>query len=67
MLRLFRRDPFAGEPPLAVRAVRWQYWFTTTRGERATGAWWKREERGLANAPELHLGSGGLEAVGPVP
>src|SRR6185312_2688191 len=26
---LFRSDPFAGAPPVAVRTVLWQYWFTS--------------------------------------
>ena len=43
VLALFRRDPFAGQPPRKVRAVLWQYWFTTSAEKRATGAWWKRE------------------------
>ena len=29
VLALFREDPFHGQPPRAVRAVRWQYWYTT--------------------------------------
>ena len=66
VLRLFAEDPFAGAPPAWVRAVRWQYWFTTPEEHRATGAYWKRQERGLY-APELHLGSGRVEAVRPVP
>jgi len=66
VLRLFARDPFAGEPPSWVRALKWQYRFTTPAEKRATGAWWKREERGLY-APELHQGPGGIEAVGPAP
>ena len=42
MLALFRRDPFAGSPPARVRAVLWQYWFTTPAEKRRTGNWWKR-------------------------
>jgi hypothetical protein len=66
VLHLFARDPFPGGPPSWVRAVRWQYWFTTPEEKRATGAFWRREERGLY-APELHMGSGRVEAVRPVP
>lgn len=66
VLRLFAADPFAGEPPCCVRAVKWQYWFTSPEEKRATGAWWKREERGLY-APELRIGAGGIEDVGPQP
>jgi hypothetical protein len=46
VLRLFAGNPFAAEPPRAVRVVRWQYWFTTTEERRRTGAWWRREPRG---------------------
>jgi uncharacterized membrane protein YphA (DoxX/SURF4 family) len=50
VLRLFASNPFAGKPPIAVRAFAYQYWFTT-RDERArTGAWWRRESLG-AYAP----------------
>src|SRR2546427_3625454 len=66
VLRLFAGDPFAGVPPRWVRAVKWQYWFTTPEEKRATGAWWKREELGLY-APELHIGIQGIEMVGPAP
>jgi hypothetical protein len=30
-----------------VRAVLWQYWFTTWAEKRATGDWWKRKQLGL--------------------
>jgi len=66
VLRLFASDPFADGPPAWVRAVQWQYWFTTPEEKRSTGAWWRREERGLY-APELHRIEGRVEAVGPVP
>lgn len=46
VLALFRRDPFGGRPPQAVRAVLWQYWFTDRATRRATGAWWRREPLG---------------------
>jgi hypothetical protein len=62
VLRLFAGDPFPGEPPAYVRAVKWQYWFTTAEEKRATGAWWKRQELGLY-APRIHLGPQGAEAV----
>lgn len=47
VLRLFRRDPFAGKRPTAVRSVLWQYWFTDWNTHRQTGAWWRRTELGL--------------------
>jgi hypothetical protein len=47
VLSLFRRDPFHGTPPQAVRTVLWQYWFTTRDEKRATGAWWRRQLLGV--------------------
>ena len=43
VLRLFRADPFGGNPPPLVRTVLWQYWFTDRTTKRATGAWWRRQ------------------------
>jgi lipase maturation factor 1 len=43
VLKLFAGNPFAGAPPTTVRAVQWQYWFTTREERRRTGAWWRRE------------------------
>ena len=47
VLSLFAGNPFPGEPPTAVRAVVWQYWFTDLRTKREEGLWWRRELRGL--------------------
>ena len=44
--RLLSRNPFPGAPPKYVRAQLFEYQFTTAEEHRATGAWWKREERG---------------------
>jgi hypothetical protein len=52
VLTLFARNPFAREPPRQVRAVLWQYWFTTMAEKRATGMWWRRQMLGLY-APTL--------------
>jgi hypothetical protein len=52
VLRLFRSNPFAQQPPRYVRAVLWQYWFTSIDEKRQSGNWWKRELIGLY-APEL--------------
>ena len=43
VLKLFAADPFRGRKPIAVRSVRWRYWFTTRAERRATGVWWRRE------------------------
>ena len=52
VLALFRGTPFGQAPPRYVRAVMWQYWFTSMEEKRRTGDWWRRESMGLY-APEL--------------
>ena len=53
VLSLFASNPFAaGPPPVEVRAVIWQYYFTDMKTKRSTGAWWRRELLG-AYAPAL--------------
>jgi hypothetical protein len=52
VLALFATDPFRGHPPTQVRVILWQYWFTSWKERRETGAWWKREELGIY-APTL--------------
>ena len=44
---LFATDPFSPNPPRFVRAVVFDYRFTDSAERGRTGAWWKREERGL--------------------
>ena len=46
-LELFAGNPFGAQPPTAVRAVQWQYWFTNRTERARTGAWWKRQLIGL--------------------
>jgi hypothetical protein len=52
VLALFRGNPFVQAPPRFVRAVLWQYWFTSMEEKRRSGNWWKRNLMGLY-APEL--------------
>ena len=52
VLLLFAGNLFPKAPPKQVRAVLWQYWFTTPEQKRATGMWWRREQLGLY-APTL--------------
>jgi hypothetical protein len=47
VLALFAGNPFPQAPPQQLRAVLWQYWFTTLEEKRATGMWWKRKLIGL--------------------
>jgi hypothetical protein len=58
VLRLLAKDPFPGAPPRYVRAVSYDYHFTTPAERRATGAWWKRTRNRLY-CPTLSLASSG--------
>ncbi|HEX3438236.1 MAG TPA: lipase maturation factor family protein, partial [Pseudacidobacterium sp.] len=62
-LSLFAGNPFPQSPPKYVRAVLWQYWFTSMPEKRATGLWWRRNLLGLY-APVLTIKpGGGFDAV----
>jgi hypothetical protein len=43
----FSRDPFPDRPPIAVRAVLYEYRFTTPAERSQTGDWWVRTPRGV--------------------
>jgi hypothetical protein len=62
VLALFRGNPFPQEPPHYLRAVLWQYWFTSIEEKRRSGNWWRRQLLGLY-APELTREPGGRFAV----
>jgi lipase maturation factor 1 len=62
VLSLFRNNPFKEMPPRYVRAVLWQYWFTSAEEKRRTGNWWRREFLGLY-APEMTMAQNGDFAV----
>jgi hypothetical protein len=63
VLNLFAGNPFSNAPPHFVRAVLWQYWFSTLEQKRAEGVWWRREFLG-AYAPTLtRLPNGGFGVV----
>jgi lipase maturation factor 1 len=47
VLALFAGNPFPGAPPLQIRAVLWQYWFTSMAEKRSTGNWWTRRLLGV--------------------
>jgi hypothetical protein len=47
VLALFARNPFPDKPPQQVRAVLWQYWFTSIDQKRRTGDWWTRRLLGV--------------------
>ena len=54
VLSLFRSNPFPELPPRQVRAVLWQYWFSTPEEKRGQGIWWTRKLLGTY-APTLEL------------
>jgi hypothetical protein len=66
VLALFARDPLRGGQPTAVRTVLWQYWFTSRQERARTGAWWRRELRGLY-APEVSRDATGTTVLGEPP
>ena len=63
VLALFAANPFPAEPPRQVRAVLWQYWFTSMKQKRTTGDWWTRRFLGIY-APVLERDAlGGVTIV----
>jgi hypothetical protein len=63
VLGLFASNPFRNAPPRVVRAVLWQYWFSTMEQKRTEGVWWRRQFLG-AYAPTLtRLPNGGFGVV----
>ncbi len=62
VLELFKTNQFPQSPPRYVRAVLWQYWFTTQAEKRETGNWWRRQLLGLY-APEFTTTPEGQTAV----
>jgi hypothetical protein len=44
---LFRHNPFPDQPPKFVRAVVYDYHFTSPEERRLTGAWWTRRYAGI--------------------
>jgi hypothetical protein len=62
VLALFRGNPFPQSHPRFMRAVLWQYWFTSSEEKKRTGNWWRRTFVGLY-APEITLTSDGRPGV----
>jgi hypothetical protein len=55
VLSLLRTNPFPNGPPRFIRGTLYDYRFTKRAERRATGTWWRREQRG-AYCPILELG-----------
>jgi hypothetical protein len=47
VLGLLKHNPFPNSPPIYIRAIVYDYRFTTRAERRASGAWWAREKRWL--------------------
>jgi hypothetical protein len=63
VLNLFKGNPFPQKAPRQVRAVLWQYWFTTMAEKRTQGLWWRRQFLGLY-APTIERDAdGNIRAV----
>jgi len=62
VVALFKSNPFPTEPPRIVRAVIWQYWFSTPTQRREQGIWWTRQLLGLY-APTLERQADGKLTV----
>jgi hypothetical protein len=62
VLLLFAGNPFPRAAPNQVRAVIWQYWFTTPAEKRSQGVWWRRQQLGLY-APTLEREGDGRVVV----
>ncbi len=62
VLGLFASNPFAQAPPRYVRAVLWQYWFSTGSEKRRNDVWWKRKQLGTY-APTLERAPNGKFAI----
>ncbi|HWX22980.1 MAG TPA: lipase maturation factor family protein [Candidatus Binatia bacterium] len=55
VLGLLKRNPFPASPPRYIRAVLYEYHFTSFAERRRTGAWWRREPKG-EYLPVMSLG-----------
>ena len=64
-LQLFAGNPFAGKPPIAVRAMQWQYWFTSREEKQKTGAWWNRTLIGEYAPAVRRMPDGSIEVTAP--
>jgi len=65
VLGLFRSNPFPQQPPRMVRAVLWQYWFSTPAEKRTHNLWWRRELLGTYAPTIQRLPDGRFTATEP--
>jgi hypothetical protein len=57
-LELFAGNPFPDAPPRFIRAVLWQYWFSTPEQKATQGVWWQRQFLGTYAPTLTYLSSG---------
>jgi hypothetical protein len=62
VLSLLRTNPFPGKPPHYVRALLYEYHFTTPAERKQSGLWWKRTLAG-SYFPAVSLDSPGFRTV----
>lgn len=62
VLSLLRSNPFSGKPPRYVRALLYEYHFTTPAEHKINGFWWKRTLAG-PYFPAISLDSPGFRQV----
>jgi hypothetical protein len=63
VLGLFAGNPFRSAPPHFVRAVLWQYWFSTPEQKHTEGIWWRRQFLGAYAPTFTRLPDGHFEVV----
>jgi len=51
ILALMEKNPFAEQPPIFIRALFYQYRYTSAQEKRETGAWWVRTLLGVYLQP----------------
>ena len=51
VLHLLAKNPFPNTPPRYVRAIVYEYRFTTSVERKASGQWWQRELKGIYVEP----------------
>lgn len=51
VLALLRKNPFPDSPPRYIRALLYEYHFTSPEEKKATGHWWRRELKGMYVSP----------------
>jgi hypothetical protein len=66
VLGLFAENPFPNQPPKMVRAVLYQYWFSTPEEKRTQHIWWTRQLLGTY-APTFEREPDGRYAITALP